>query len=118
MPFTAPGAAGGGIPISTPFTYEDAGAADPRVVSSTDNAKALGFDTSGGPRGVTLPSASAVGIRFSLALADTTGDAFASNLTITADGTDTIQGAATIALAQNYASIILVSNGVDGWIVL
>lgn len=48
-------------------------------------------------------------------ITDGTGDAATNNITITPNGAETIDGAATLVLNQNYQSAHLVFNGSSNW---
>lgn len=63
---------------------------------------------------LTLPSASNKGMIVSLKKVDAT----ANTVTLAAAGTDTIQGAATVALTAQFSSRTLFADGVSKWMVL
>lgn len=51
-------------------------------------------------------------------IADGTGDAATNNITITPNGAETIDGAATLVLAQNYSAVTLAFNGAGNWVII
>jgi hypothetical protein len=67
-------------------------------------------------RTVTLPAASSVTAGKPLTIADESGTVTeALRIVITRAGSDTINGATSIAIAAPYGRITLYSDGVDGW---
>jgi len=73
-------------------------------------------DTSSG-RTINLPPASSVtGGRY-FVIKDKTGDANTNNITISPNGSDTIDGAASsTTISSSYGSLIIVSDGVSAWL--
>lgn len=71
-------------------------------------------DTSAG-RTITLPAANAVSAGRFYVIKDYTGNAATNNVTIAAAGADTIDGAASLLLKANYASVLIVSDGTSKW---
>lgn len=69
------------------------------------------FPTLSAGRGFTLPDISDVAWGTEITVMDGKGSAGAFNITITASGTDTIVGAATYVMNQNYQSVTLVAWG-------
>lgn len=78
-----------------------------------DSKKLFRCDATGGAFPGNLPAASAAGIGFTVAFKKT--DSSANAVTITAAGSDKIDGSGTFALSQQYAWAILVSDGVSAW---
>jgi len=76
----------------------------PVTVAATDYAVIVKLTTPAAVA-VSLP-AGAAGRTF--VVVDGTGDAYTNNITITANGTDKIQGAATYVVNENYGSLTLV----------
>lgn len=63
-------------------------------------------------RTITLPTAAGIAGRV-YEIKDTSGGAGTNNITIDADGTETIDGAATATISAHYGSIKLASNGTN-----
>lgn len=86
----------------------------PYTVLSTDNMKVLPVSTAAA-RAITLPAATTA---MSFTLKDATGNALTNNITVTAAGADTIDGAATFLIDANYQSATFISDGVSKWYVV
>lgn len=80
------------------------------------NADILYVDTSGGAVTVSLPTAADMQDR-EIHIKDATGNAAANNITVDADGSETIDGNGTYVANINWENVMLVSNGVE-WFVL
>jgi hypothetical protein len=79
---------------------------------SSSDLEHIYYFTSGSAVSVTLPSASGItGYKLNLKRTGT------GTVSITADGTETIDNSASISLATQYDSYTLVSNG-SGWLIL
>lgn len=85
----------------------------PYAVRSTDQI--IACTTSGGAITVDLPPASSSTGR-SIEILDLSGNAAVANITVQPDGTDTINGAGTYTISDNYSSVTVVSTGTE-WIV-
>lgn len=84
---------------------------------TVDDAGLVLVNASGGARTITLPAANALGgrpIRFQIAKTDSS----ANSVTVQRAGADTIEGAASVVLAGQWASVTLVSDGVSVWVAL
>ncbi|MCA3417439.1 MAG: hypothetical protein INF88_00950 [Roseomonas sp.] len=84
---------------------------------SVDDAGLVLVNASGGARTITLPAANALGgrpIRYQIEKTDSTANA----VTVQRAGTDTIEGAASVVLSGQWASVTLVSDGVGAWVLL
>ena len=81
------------------------------TITVADDLSYYYCDTSTAGVTVTLPSAgdSAAG-RFFL-VKDSTGTAATNNITVTASGTDTVDGAGTYIISSNYGSAMIISRG-------
>ena len=78
----------------------------------------IGVDSSSGSLTVTLPSASSVNTGRLLIIKDEGGLSGSSKrITIAASGSQTIDGASTVALKTNYSCIQIYSTG-SGWAVI
>ena len=85
------------------------------TISAVDTFVLVSTDTSAA-RTITLPSAAAVTEGRVYIIKDATGGAYANNITITPDGTDTIDTvAASITIDSPYGGLWLVSDGADNW---
>jgi hypothetical protein len=68
-------------------------------------------DTSGGARTINLPAAVA---KFGVYVKDATGNAFANNITVVPNGTEKIDTAASLVLANNFDGMFLAGTGIVG----
>lgn len=84
------------------------------AISASDTYSHFKIDTSAA-RTITLPSAAAVGAGRFYIFTDHTGGAATNNITISADGSDTIFGVASYAISSAYGSATFVSDGVSAW---
>jgi hypothetical protein len=97
----------GVITATTPSSYPYAAAlADKQTVLLVDSSAA---------RTVTLPAATDA---MFFMIKDAGGAAATNNVTVTPDGTDTIDGASSYKLDANYMAVGLVSDGVSAWYVV
>jgi len=104
--------------ISTGFNYGTTitqPGAYPYTVLSTDLLVMV--DSSGGARTINLPAAVS---KFAVFVKDKSGNAFANNITIVPNGTEKIDTAASLVLANNYDSVMLAGTGIvgDEWAVI
>lgn len=97
-----------GTNITQPGAY-------PYTVLSTDLLVMV--DSAGGARTINLPAAVS---KFGVFIKDASGNAFANNITITPNGAEKIDTAATLVLANNFDGVQLVGTGVVGneWAVI
>lgn len=65
---------------------------------------------------VTLPPIGEVSKGRFYLIKDATGNALSKNITITPDGTDTIEGASNLIVNFNYGSFYIASDGISNWI--
>ena len=84
------------------------------TISSSDTFSHLRINTSAA-RTITLPSASAVAAGRFYILKDITGQANTNNISIAPNGADTIDGDSSYTIDSDFASLILVSDGVSAW---
>lgn len=77
-----------------------------------DNIFHVRMDATAGARTVTLPAALSYEGRQILV---TKIDSSANAVTVAAAGADTIQGAASVALAAQWSKVLVISNGTNGW---
>lgn len=82
---------------------------------TADSAGLVRVDASGGARTITLPAASAANGR-PIALRIVKTDSSANAVTVQRAGTNTIEGATSIALTTQWSSAWLVSDGVSSWV--
>ncbi len=109
----------GGTLIPSPgsiTTYERASVASDLVINPSATTVLFTVDTSVS-RNITLPLAAAVSDGRIYIIKDISGTANANNITLTAAGSDNIDGQASIALDSNYGSWTVVGDGVDAWFV-
>ena len=78
----------------------------------------IGLQTSMGAIEVTLPSAQDVFPGTTVYFRDEDGAASTDNVTLTASGSDTIDGSATLVLSTNSGTVKIYTNGVDSWFTL
>jgi hypothetical protein len=110
----------GGSIITNPGslqTVEIQGITGDVVVSPSDTFVLLNVDTSAA-RNITLPLASAVSSGRVYIVKDSTGSANTNNITITAAGSDTIDGGATFVYNSNLGSFWVVGDGASSWVVI
>ena len=84
---------------------------------TVDDAGLVLVNASGGARTITLPAANALGgrpILFRVIKSDSTANA----VTIQRAGTDTIEGATSLTLPTQWASVTLISDGSGAWVAL
>jgi hypothetical protein len=84
---------------------------------TVDDAGLVLVNASGGARTITLPAANALAgrpIRFQIEKTDST----ANTVTVQRAGTDTIEGATSVVLSGQWASVTLVSDGAGAWVAL
>lgn len=82
---------------------------------TVDDAGLVLVNASAAARTITLPAAAALGgrpIRFQIEKTDSSANA----VTVQRAGTDTIEGATSVVLSGQWASVTLVSDGVGGWV--
>jgi len=85
------------------------------VISSGDTFTFLRVNTSAA-RTITFPAASSVTAGRFYYVKDITGNASTNNITLIKNGSDKFDGiSANRVLAAAYESVMVVSNGVDGW---
>lgn len=80
------------------------------------NADILYVDTTSGAVTVSLPTAADMQDK-EIHIKDAIGNAAANNITVDAEGSETIDGNSTYVLNVNWENVMLVSNGVE-WFVL
>jgi len=100
-------------PANTQVMQYDTVAGD-LIIGSGDDYIFLAVDTSA-PRTITLPLASAVSPGRIFVIKDATLNSEAENLTISASGSDDIDGAASLVLDSNGSSAFLICDGVDSY---
>lgn len=89
-----------------------AGAANVITVAATDHY--IGVDCSGAAKAVNLPAAATAGVGRVLYIKDETGDSGANPITITPNGAEKIDEAATFVINSAHGSVTLVCTGVAG----
>lgn len=87
------------------------------VIASTDTYTQYLINTASA-RTITLPGASAVGAGRYYIFTDASGSGRTNNITINRAGSDTIEGATSYTIAENYGTITLVSDGTSKWSVI
>ena len=87
------------------------------LAASTDDY--IGCNTTGGAFTISLPSAATVANGKKLIIKDEGGNATTNHLSITPNGTNTIDGSnSTTLLSVNFESLTLVCNGADSWFIM
>lgn len=87
----------------------------PVTIAPSDTFSFVGVNTTAA-RTINLPAAASVAAGRFFEFKDATGTATTYNVTITPNGSDTIDNAASsVAIVQNYGSFRLVSDGVSNW---
>lgn len=105
----------GGTPIATAFTR--LAVAGNITILSTDTYTYYEVSTAGA-RSITLPAANAVSAGRFYWFKDSTGQAATNNITINRAGADTIEGATSKVINDNYQAIMLISDGTSKWYVV
>jgi len=78
----------------------------------------IGVTSTAAARTITLPLANAVPVGWQTTIKDESGGALTNNITIAKSGSDTIDGVTNIAIALNYGSRTLYSDGVSKWFII
>lgn len=86
------------------------------VITATTTNYYIGVDSTLAAKTVNLPAASSCGSGFTYKIKDESGTAASNNITIDADGSETIDGQTTAVIAANYGSLELVCNG-SNWFI-
>ena len=84
------------------------------IIGSGDTFVFLSIDTSAA-RTITLPSIAAVSSGRIYILKDATGQSNTNAITITPNGSDTVDTASSATIDSNFGSRQLVSDGVSNW---
>jgi len=91
---------------------EKASGDSPYTMTATDHY--IGLDTSGGTIQVDLQAAASAGVGRVIIIKDETGNAETNNITIDANGSETIDGSATQVINNAYGSLTLVCTNRGG----
>ena len=78
----------------------------------------IGVTSTAAARTITLPLANSVPAGWQTTVKDESGGALTNNITIARSNTDTIDGATSVAIALNYGSRTLYSDGVSKWFLI
>lgn len=84
----------------------------PYTILTSDAQAVLGIQTSAAARALTLPAASNA---MTVYIKDIEGAAQGNNITISPDGSDTIDGSSSLVIDTAYACVALISDGVSAW---
>lgn len=109
----------GGSIVTSPgsfSTFEVVNVSADLIISPSDTFVYLIVDTTA-TRNITLPLANAVSSGRVYLLKDASGQSNTNNITVTAAGSDTIDGGATLTINSNLSTTMLVTNGSDSWFV-
>jgi hypothetical protein len=111
--------ASGAVTVSTLCTLNaglvletTATSSTPYAVLATDHV--ILIDCSGGAKTVNLQAAATAGTGRRIVVKDQSGNSGANNITVTPNGTEKIDEAATAVIASNYGSLTLVCGGTAG----
>lgn len=110
----------GSATVSTPGTFESLeveSLAGDLVIGPADTFVQINVDTTAA-REITLPAASAVSEGRIYYIKDFTGNSYTNVLTITPNGSDTIDDEAELLINSDYAGVWLSSDGVSNWSIL
>lgn len=99
------------VPITT-LEYLDV--AGDLILGSGNPAMVLAVDCSA-PRSITLPLANSVPAGRFYIVKDATNQSETNTLTLDANGSDTIDGASSVAITSDGASVVVVGDGVSAW---
>lgn len=84
-------------------------------IGPSDGFVVVSVNTSTTANEITLPNASAVSTGRIYIVKDSSGDANVNAITITPNGTDTIDGAASVTVDSSYGSLMLIGDGSSNW---
>jgi len=87
-------------------------------VTLTNASGYMGITSTAAARTVTLPAASTCGPGQRFWIEDESGSAGTNNITVSRAGSDTINGATTFVINQNYGSILLTCDGTSKFFVI
>jgi hypothetical protein len=101
------GGGGGGGAFGTTFT-----ATKTSAYTVADGDGVIAVNTNGGAFAVTLPSSGTLDLEGKqFTIKDVTGDCVTNALTISTEGSETIDGLASITITQAYGSVTLACDG-------
>lgn len=80
----------------------------PIAIAQADDGKLIAVDTSGGNVVINLPSIAGLTLPFTIGIKKTTGDA--NTVTINRNGTDTINGAASLVVSDQNGGVTLIPD--------
>ena len=84
--------------------------------TATTSDYVIGCDTSSNTITITLPAANATNVGLTYVIKDT-GNAATNNITLDANASETIDGAATYVMSNNRESVTIINDGANGWFV-
>jgi len=102
------------LKVSNGLTVGMATATNSATYTTDKNDVTVLASTSTGTITITLHAS----IQGQILIIKDTGAAATSNITITPNGGDTIDGAASLVMATNYESVTLVGDGSTGWFII
>lgn len=85
------------------------------AIGPSDGFVVVSVNTSSTANEITLPSASAVSTGRIYIVKDSSGDANVNVITITPNGTDTIDGSSSVTIDSSYGSFMLIGDGSSNW---
>lgn len=86
------------------------------VITVTTSNYYVGVTSAAAAKTVNLPAAASAGQGFSLTIKDEGGSAATNNITVDADGSETIDGQLTALIGANYGSLNLICDG-SNWFI-
>lgn len=84
------------------------------TIANTDTYILLSVNTAA-QRTIILPPANSVSAGRQYIISDDTGQASTNNITIRTQGSDTVMGLSQVILSVSYSSVLVSSNGNNGW---
>ena len=85
------------------------------TILNTDTYVLVSASTNVHSLSVNLPAANSVNSGRWFIICDATGNALTNNITVIANGSDTIAGGSSIVVGLNFGAVMIASNGTNAW---
>jgi len=106
------------VNATVPSVYVPVATSGNLTINSGDSTIFVECDSSGGAIIVTLPLAAEVPEGRFYFIKDVAGSSETNNISVTPNGTDTIDGSALYQIGDNFAAVAVVSDGIGNWMLL